>query len=124
MVAAQEKTHSISHADIMQSRNGRLTILPIQPVWGRKELFDREGVVGFLWFLIIGAVAGWLAGQIMKGKGFGILGNIVVGIVGAMIGGFALGLLGLGGDGLVGSLVTALIGAIILLFIVGLIKKG
>jgi uncharacterized membrane protein YeaQ/YmgE (transglycosylase-associated protein family) len=84
----------------------------------------EEENMNIVWFLIIGAVAGWLAGQIMKGKGFGIIGNIIVGILGAIIGGFALGLLGMGGGGIVGSLVTALIGAIILLFIVGLIKKG
>jgi uncharacterized membrane protein YeaQ/YmgE (transglycosylase-associated protein family) len=80
--------------------------------------------MNIVWFLIIGAVAGWLAGQIMKGKGFGLLGNIIVGILGAIIGGYALDRLGMGGGGLVGSLATALIGAIILLFIVGLIKKG
>ena len=71
--------------------------------------------MSLLWFLIIGAAAGWIAGQLMKGRGFGLLGNIVVGILGAVIGGFALGLLGLGGSGLVGSLVTSVVGAVILL---------
>jgi uncharacterized membrane protein YeaQ/YmgE (transglycosylase-associated protein family) len=80
--------------------------------------------MSFLWFLVIGAIAGWLAGTIMKGGGFGILGNIIVGVIGAILGGFLFGLLGLStGDGLVGSLVTALVGAIVLLFIVGLVKK-
>ncbi|MCB1672642.1 MAG: GlsB/YeaQ/YmgE family stress response membrane protein [Pseudomonadales bacterium] len=73
--------------------------------------------------LIIGALAGWLAGTLMKGRGFGILGNIVVGIVGAFLGGILFGFLGLSASGLVGSLVTATVGAIVLLFIVGLIKK-
>jgi uncharacterized membrane protein YeaQ/YmgE (transglycosylase-associated protein family) len=78
----------------------------------------------FLWFLIIGAVAGFLAGQAMRGGGFGLVGNLVVGIVGAVVGGFAFGALGLSaGGGLVGSLVTATVGAVLLLFIVGLVKK-
>lgn len=72
----------------------------------------------FIWFLIIGGIAGWIAGEIMRGHGFGILGNIVVGIVGALIGGFLFG-----SYGLVGSLITATIGAVILLFIVGLISR-
>lgn len=78
----------------------------------------------FLWFLIIGAVAGWLAGLVMKGGGFGLLINIIVGIVGGVIGGWVFGLLGLDwGGGLVGSLVTAFVGAIILLYIASLVKK-
>ena len=77
-----------------------------------------------LWFLIIGAIAGWLAGLIMKGGGFGILGNVIVGVIGAVLGGFLFGLVGLSsGGGFVGSLVTALVGAVVLLFIVGLVKK-
>jgi uncharacterized membrane protein YeaQ/YmgE (transglycosylase-associated protein family) len=76
-------------------------------------------------FLAIGAVAGWLAGLLMRGGGFGLLGNIVVGIVGAVIGGFLLRLAGVSaGGGLIGSLITAVIGAAILLFFVGLIKKA
>jgi len=75
-------------------------------------------------FLAIGAVAGWLAGNIMKGGGFGLPVNIVVGIVGAVIGGFLFGLLGISAGGLIGSLITALVGAILLLYIVSLIKKA
>ena len=76
-------------------------------------------------FLFIGAVAGWLAGLLMRGGGFGLLGNIVVGIIGAFVGGFLFGLVGLSaGSGLVGSLITAVVGAAVLLFIVGLIKKA
>lgn len=79
----------------------------------------------FIWFLIIGAVAGWLAGLLMKGRGFGIIGNIIVGCIGALLGGFLFGLVGIsGGGGLIGSLITALIGAIILLLIISFIKKG
>ena len=75
-----------------------------------------------VWFLVVGALAGWLAGQVMKGKGFGLIGNIVVGIVGGVLGGQLFGWLGLGG-GLIGSLVTAVLGAIVLVYVVGLIKK-
>ena len=80
-------------------------------------------LTSLLIFLAIGAVAGWLAGTLMKGGGFGLLGNIIVGVVGAFIGGWVFGLLGLSVNGLVGSLITAVAGAAILLFIVGLIKK-
>jgi uncharacterized membrane protein YeaQ/YmgE (transglycosylase-associated protein family) len=75
-------------------------------------------------FLAIGAIAGWLAGILTKGGGFGLLGNIVVGIIGAVVGGFAFGLLGLSSSGLIGSIVTATVGAVILLLIVSLVKKA
>lgn len=74
-------------------------------------------------FLAIGAVAGWLAGLLMKGGGFGLLGNIIVGVIGAFVGGWLFGVLGIAAGGLVGSLVTAVAGAAVLLFVVGLIKK-
>jgi uncharacterized membrane protein YeaQ/YmgE (transglycosylase-associated protein family) len=76
-----------------------------------------------IWFLVIGGVAGWLAGMIMKGRGFGVIGNIVVGIIGGILGGFLFGMLGLSAAGPMGSLVTALVGAIVLLFLVSLIRK-
>jgi uncharacterized membrane protein YeaQ/YmgE (transglycosylase-associated protein family) len=75
-------------------------------------------------FLAIGAVAGWLAGVILKGGGFGLLVNIVVGILGAIVGGFAFGLLGISAGGILGSIITATVGAVFLLFTVGLIKKA
>ncbi|HEY2092014.1 MAG TPA: GlsB/YeaQ/YmgE family stress response membrane protein [Thermoanaerobaculia bacterium] len=77
--------------------------------------------MGLLWFVIIGAVAGWLAGQFMKGSGFGLLGDIVVGVIGAFLGGYVFRALGLHlGGGLVGSLIVAFVGAVILLFVVRL----
>ena len=80
--------------------------------------------MGFLYFIIIGAIAGWLAGKIMQGGGFGLLMNIVLGIVGGVVGGWVFGLFGLSSDGgLIGSLVTALVGAVLLLYIARLIKK-
>ena len=76
-----------------------------------------------VWFLVLGAVAGWTAGKIMKGKGFGFLGNIVVGVIGAMLGGFLFRLLGISAGGTIGSLVTAVVGAVVLLYLVGVMKK-
>ncbi|HWU51224.1 MAG TPA: GlsB/YeaQ/YmgE family stress response membrane protein [Tahibacter sp.] len=80
-------------------------------------------VQALLIWLIVGAVAGWLAGQIVKGHGFGLVGNIVVGIVGAFLAGWLLPGLGLGLSGIVGSIVYAALGAIILLLLIGLIKR-
>jgi uncharacterized membrane protein YeaQ/YmgE (transglycosylase-associated protein family) len=77
-----------------------------------------------LGFLIIGIAAGWLAGQLMKGGGFGLIGDLVVGVIGAFLGGWLLGALGIVAGGLIGSLVTATIGAVILLFLVRLIKRA
>ena len=74
-------------------------------------------------FLVIGALAGWIAGQLMKGKGFGLVGNLIVGIVGAFIGGLVFGLFGLESAGLIGELVAAVVGAVILLWIIGKVKK-
>jgi uncharacterized membrane protein YeaQ/YmgE (transglycosylase-associated protein family) len=81
-------------------------------------------IVGFLVFLAIGAIAGWLAGNILKVGGFGLLGNIAIGIVGAVVGGWAFGLLGIEAGGLIGSIVTAAVGAVILLGLVGLVKRS
>ena len=80
--------------------------------------------MGIILYLVIGAVAGWLAGLIMKGRGFGVLGNIIVGIIGGFLGGLLFGLLGITSTGLIGSLISSLAGAVLLLFIVGQIKKS
>ena len=81
--------------------------------------------MNFLWFLIIGLVAGWLAGVLMKGGGFGMVGDLVVGVIGAVLGGWLFGALGISaGGGLIGSLVVAVIGAVVLLFLVRLIKRA
>ena len=76
-------------------------------------------------WLIIGAIAGWLAGQLVKGGGFGLIGDIVVGIVGALISGWLAGALGLSiGSGFIASVITAVIGAVILLVILRTIKRA
>jgi len=79
--------------------------------------------MSLLVFLLIGALAGWAAGTLMKGGGFGLFGNIVVGVIGAVVGGWVFGLLGISANGMIGSFITAVVGAGILLFLVGLVKK-
>jgi len=75
-------------------------------------------------WLVIGAIAGWAAGLIMKGYGFGLLGNIVVGILGAVIAGWLLPMIGVViGGGIIGAIINAIIGAVILLLLIGLIKR-
>jgi uncharacterized membrane protein YeaQ/YmgE (transglycosylase-associated protein family) len=81
--------------------------------------------MGIIASLIIGAIAGWLAGVLVKGGGFGVLVDIIVGIVGAFIGGWLAGLLGIHvSNGWIASIVTATVGAVILLFILRLIKRA
>jgi uncharacterized membrane protein YeaQ/YmgE (transglycosylase-associated protein family) len=85
----------------------------------------KMDLVGILIFLLIGAIAGWLAGQIMKGGSFGLLGDIIVGIVGAAIASFLLPRLGIViGGGILGAIVNATIGACILLFLLRLVRRG
>ena len=80
--------------------------------------------MNFLYFIIIGGIAGWLAGRIMQGGGFGVLMNIVLGIIGGVVGGWLFGLLGLSAEGgLIGSLLTSLVGAVLILYVARLIKK-
>lgn len=81
--------------------------------------------MGIIWFLIIGLAAGWLASVLVKGGGYGLLGDMVVGVIGAFLGGFLFTKLGISaGGGLAGSLVVATIGAIVLLVILRLLKRG
>ena len=80
-------------------------------------------ITALLIFLAIGAVAGWLAGILMKGRGFGLLGNMAIGIIGAIVGGYIFSALGISAGGLIGSIITATAGALLLLFVVRAIKK-
>ena len=77
-----------------------------------------------VWVLLIGLVAGWLAGMIMKGRGFGALGDIIVGVVGAVIGNWLFGALGLSAYGTLGAILTALVGAVVFLGLISLIKHA
>ena len=79
---------------------------------------------GIIISLILGAVAGWLGGQLFKGSGLGLIGNIVVGIIGGFIGYWLFGKLGISlGSGWLGYILTAAIGAVILLAIINLVFK-
>jgi len=81
--------------------------------------------MGMITWLIVGAIAGWLAGILVKGGGFGLLVDILVGIVGAFIGGWLAGVLGIHiGSGFLASIVTATAGAVVLLFVLRLIKQA
>ncbi len=79
--------------------------------------------MNWLWFLLIGLAAGWLAGLLTRGKGFGAAGNLLVGALGAVLGGYLLDFVGLKPVSRVGSLVTATVGAIVLLALVNFIRR-
>ncbi|MFK7807808.1 MAG: GlsB/YeaQ/YmgE family stress response membrane protein [Saprospiraceae bacterium] len=79
----------------------------------------------WIYFLLFGAVAGWIASTLMKGRGFGLVGNIIVGIVGSALGGWLSKATGIAaGSGLIGSLATAVVGAVVLLGLISIIKKA
>jgi uncharacterized membrane protein YeaQ/YmgE (transglycosylase-associated protein family) len=81
-------------------------------------------VESLLAWLIVGAIAGWLAGLVVKGYGFGLIGNIVVGIVGAVIAGWLFPKIGINlGTGMIAAIINAVIGAVILLVVIGLIRR-
>jgi uncharacterized membrane protein YeaQ/YmgE (transglycosylase-associated protein family) len=83
---------------------------------------DSHGLIAWL---VIGAIAGWLAGTLVKGGGFGLIGDIIVGIIGAFVGGWLAGLLGIHiGGGLISSIITATAGAIVLIVILRMVKSA
>jgi uncharacterized membrane protein YeaQ/YmgE (transglycosylase-associated protein family) len=79
--------------------------------------------VHIVWFLLVGLVAGWLAGKITSGSGFGVLGDIVIGVIGAFVGGFLFRLVGISAGGTLGSIIVATIGAVVLVLIVRAIRR-
>lgn len=79
---------------------------------------------GIIWILLVGLIAGWLAGKIMKGSGFGVVGDIVLGILGAVVGGWLFGLLGIAAWGFLGNIIIAVVGAVVLLYAARLIKHA
>jgi len=76
-----------------------------------------------VWFLVIGALAGWIAGQLMRGRGFGLLGDLLIGIAGAFVGGLLFRVLGIASYSLVGSLISATIGAVFLIWLIRALRK-
>lgn len=79
--------------------------------------------MSFIWFVIIGLLAGFIAGKIMRGGGFGWVMNLVIGVVGGLLGGFLFGLLGFHTSSIIGSLITSVVGAVLLLWIAGIISS-
>ena len=77
-----------------------------------------------IWVVVIGILAGWLAGQITKGKGFGLFGDLIVGVIGSLLGSFVFGLLGIYASSLVGRLILAVIGAILLLYSIRFVRRA
>ncbi len=109
--------HGAALAKVRLTRDGRATVRGQQGV--RMEFGSLFAM------LIVGALAGWLSGKIMKGRGFGLLGNIIVGIVGAFVAGMIFPALGFAvGGGFIASVFHATVGAVVLLFLIGLVKRG
>ncbi len=79
--------------------------------------------MNFIWYIIIGIIAGFVAGKIMRGGGFGLFLNLLIGIIGGLLGGWVFGLLGIATAGILGSLITSIVGAILLLWIVSLFRR-
>ncbi len=79
---------------------------------------------GWFWWIVIGIVGGWIAGQLMKGSGYGLIGDLVIGAVGGLLGGWVFGLLGIRSTGLWGSLITAVVGAVLLIVVVRALGGG
>jgi uncharacterized membrane protein YeaQ/YmgE (transglycosylase-associated protein family) len=79
---------------------------------------------GFVYWIVVGLIAGWLAGQVMKGGGYGVLMDIILGILGGLVGGWVFGLLGLHAGGLIGSIIVSFVGAVLLVWISRKLKKA
>jgi len=81
-------------------------------------------LTALLIWIVIGAIAGWLGSQVIKGSGLGLVGNILAGIAGSFVGGWLFGLLGIGGGGYLWWIISAAVGAIIVLFILSFVKRN
>ncbi len=93
-------------------------------IFVRPEADPGRTSMGFLAWIVVGLIAGWLAGQVMKGGGYGVLVDIILGILGGFVGGWIFGLLGIWpGGGMIGSIIVAFVGAVILVWISRLLKK-
>jgi uncharacterized membrane protein YeaQ/YmgE (transglycosylase-associated protein family) len=93
--------------------------------WLAAQSGAKEIGMGFLAWIVVGLIAGWLAGQVMKGGGYGVLVDIILGILGGIVGGWVFGLLGIWpGGGMIGSIIVAFVGAVILVWISRLLKKA
>jgi uncharacterized membrane protein YeaQ/YmgE (transglycosylase-associated protein family) len=113
---------------IQQRNRGLSASLPNQPFGGVRSRIEQEATMdaeSLVIFIIVGIVAGWIAGQVVRGGGFGLLGDLVVGVVGALIAGFLFPAIGVSlGGGIIGAILTSAIGAIILLLILRLVRRA
>jgi uncharacterized membrane protein YeaQ/YmgE (transglycosylase-associated protein family) len=89
-----------------------------------RNLREDRMLTNFIWWIIVGLIAGWAAGKIMKGGGYGVVMDIVLGIIGAVVGGWLLGALGIYAGGFIGTIVVAIIGAVFLIWLTRLLKKA
>ena len=83
----------------------------------------KSDIMAFIWYIIIGIIAGFVAGKLMRGGGFDLIVNLVVGIIGGVLGGWLFGLIGISTSSIIGNLITSVVGAIVLLWIVGIISR-
>ncbi|GHO59308.1 GlsB/YeaQ/YmgE family stress response membrane protein [Ktedonobacter robiniae] len=81
-------------------------------------------LTSIVWWLLVGLIAGFLASVVMRGGGYGIVGDIVVGLIGAFIGGFLASLVGMGSSGFIGTIIIAFIGACVLIALLRLVSRG
>jgi uncharacterized membrane protein YeaQ/YmgE (transglycosylase-associated protein family) len=81
-------------------------------------------ITDLIWWVVVGLIAGWAAGKIMKGGGYGVVMDIVLGIVGAVVGGWLMGLLGIHAGGFIGTIIVAIIGAVFLIWLTRRLKKA
>jgi uncharacterized membrane protein YeaQ/YmgE (transglycosylase-associated protein family) len=108
----------------MRSNNNFKTGLKIATLNVRMGyIYKKENTMNFLYWLLVGAIAGFLADWVIKGIRMGLLGKIIVGMLGGLLGGWLFGLLGIGTSGLIGSIIAAFVGAVILLLILVMIRR-
>jgi uncharacterized membrane protein YeaQ/YmgE (transglycosylase-associated protein family) len=81
-------------------------------------------ISNLIWWVVVGLIAGWAAGKIMKGGGYGVVADIILGIVGAVVGGWLMGFFGIHAGGLIGTILVAILGAVVLIWITRLIKRA
>jgi uncharacterized membrane protein YeaQ/YmgE (transglycosylase-associated protein family) len=109
----------------MPARDGNPRHRVVVLVWVARGSTHLEGQhVSLVYFLLIGLAAGWLAGHLVKGRGFGLVENLIIGVIGALIGGFVFGTLGVNVGGLDGQLIAATVGALILLYLLKFISRA
>ena len=115
----EEQSRECSRVHVMESRLAAIYLLRWMQPGGRRT----SSMLYLVWVVLIGILAGWLAGEITKGRGFGLLGDLIVGILGSLLGSFLFGLIGIIAYGLLGRLVMAVIGAVVLLWLMRLTRR-